>query len=97
MALCPPNQNLKPQKFGAVGAFLENFGQIFEKLWLKNAIKVNFLDFQKNFPDTPRETSTKRVFRGVEKKFFAKALDMLGFSKFCPPIIGNSGAILPPQ
>ena len=75
--LPPPNMprlggkifGAKPQKFGAVGAFLENFGQIFEKLWLKNAIKVNFLDFQKKFPDTPRETSTKRVFRGVEKNF----------------------------
>ena len=58
----------KPQKFGADGAFLENFEQIFEKLWLRNAIKAIFLDFQK-IPDTPNETSTKRVFRGLEKNF----------------------------
>ena len=39
----------KPPKFGAGGAVLENFGRIFVNLWLKNAIKIDFLDFQKKF------------------------------------------------
>ena len=30
-----------PKKFGAGDAVFENFGQIFEKLWLKNATKVD--------------------------------------------------------
>ena len=75
--LPPPNMptlegkifGAKPQKFYAVGAFLENFGQIFEKLWLNNAIKVNFLDFQKNF----RIPLVKRLQNGFlerSKKFF---------------------------
>ena len=47
------------------------FWQIFEKKWPKNAIKINFsknFGFKNFFPDTPRESSRKRVFRGV--KFF---------------------------
>ena len=39
----------KPQKFGADGAFLENFEQIFEKLWLRNAIKAIFIAFYITF------------------------------------------------
>ena len=57
----------KPQKFDTGGALLENFGQIFEKMWRKNAIKVNFLDFQKNFRTPLMKRQQNGFFRGVEK------------------------------
>ena len=41
-------------KFGAGGSVLENFGQIFEKLWPTNATKA-YLLILKNFPDAPHK------------------------------------------
>ena len=47
------NFGARRQKICAGGAFLEDFGQIFEKMWLRNAIKDNFLVFQKKIPGYP--------------------------------------------
>ena len=59
----------KPPKFGAEGAVLENFGQILEKLWLKHAIKVNFLNFQKNFCITLVSRLQNGFLEGTKKNF----------------------------
>ena len=58
----------KPQKFGAVGAFLENFGQIFEKLWLKNAI-VKFGQYQLIIHQLIAKFKSIRTFFAILHKF----------------------------
>lgn len=64
------NFGANPPKFGPVGAFLENFGQIFEKLWPTNAIKIDFWVFQNIFPNAPRDPSRKWGLGG-RQYFFA--------------------------
>ena len=60
----------KPQKFGAVGTVLDNFGKIFEKSGLKmqqNSYLAKNFRFSKLFPDIPHETSRKQFLGGIEK------------------------------
>ena len=51
----------KLRNYGAGGAVLENFGQIFEKLLLKNAVKVNF-GLSKTFFRMPLKKRPKNGF-----------------------------------
>ena len=57
----------KPQKFGAGSAVLEDFGHVFEKIWLKNAIEVNFLDLQKIFRMPLKKRLEKGDLEGLKK------------------------------
>ena len=52
----------KPPKFGASGAALGNFSLVHEILLCRNVIKIVFRSFG-SFPNNPRESSRKRVFR----------------------------------
>ena len=79
-----------PQNFVAVGDVLENIGQIFEKLWLENAIKVDFFT-SKKFLGIPL---VKRQVNGVlegSKQNFPLSTRYVGIFKFFYRMTSPSG------